>query len=213
MEAPEAGIDLLLAELGFDTPKAATAARARLESAGLTRPGKRFIARAKLARVRATLAALARWCGGADCAAFLRRGAGARELVLVSATQCESCRGSASRRAARQLAGLANGDRLPRILVVGGSPRTHAELSCQADVGLEFRLVDGTAPPRPERARADIDWADAIVIWASTELSHKVSGLYAGRYSRGKLITVPRRGTAALLEACASFFAARSRRG
>jgi len=187
-----------------------TRAREKLEAAGLTRPEKRRIVSSKLERARDVLRSqLIRVCHRKAC----RDVADVREHVLVSAAYCELCGGSPNRRAgalARQ-AMLAAGYR--HLLVVGGSPSTQASLvkSLGSDV-LEIRCIDGTQGTRcSNTVEADLDWADFMVVWATTPLPHKVSGPYTSR-ARGRLpwITVARRGVEALCDALVRSAHARS---
>ena len=54
---------------------------------------------------------------------------------------------------------------------------------------------------RGTEPKGDLEWADLVLIWGSSELGHKVSLLYtAGPQAlRHKVLTVARRGVAALL--------------
>jgi hypothetical protein len=61
-------IPTLLNDLGLCSPEAQAQGRAFLEAHGLTRPGKKNLALAKVERARAVLAGeLRRVCGNADC--------------------------------------------------------------------------------------------------------------------------------------------------
>jgi hypothetical protein len=190
-------IEGFLADEGF-LDEAAARARAILEAAGLTRVGKRRIAVNKLNAARTVLQSrLLRICHRAAC----RQPEDARERVVVLPRACQVCGGSTNRRAgelARQ-ALLDAGYR--RILVVGGTRTTHADLrGSLADGDLEVRCVDGSQSTRPlPTVEADLDWADVLVIWATTPLPHKLSLRYTSR-APGRLpcITVARRGVAAL---------------
>jgi hypothetical protein len=127
-----------------------------------------------------------------------------RDLVEVLEPQCEVCAGSNNRRAgyaarrALQMAGARH------LLVVGGSRTTHAALRASLeDEAIEVRCIDGTAGARPApTVDADLDWADLLIVWASTPLPHKVSQPYTSR-ARGRvpMITVPRRGVEAVCHA------------
>ncbi len=65
---------------------------------------------------------------------------------------------------------------------------------------IELRLVDGTRHRPIDRAKADLDWADRVLLWGATELHHKVSKQYAdASATRHKVVHVPRRGVAQLL--------------
>lgn len=195
-------IDALLAELGFRGPAARALARAALEAAGLTRPGKRNLAAAKRQRVedllgeRFTLACPREHCRSAAAAS-------GREVVVVegpAASACEFCGGSTNRSAwERALSAMARrGWR--RLVVVGGSPALHTELRALVDGRIELRLIDGTARRTAQDAAHDLAWADRIVVWGATLLDHKVSQLYTDRRSP-KVVTVARRGLTALAEA------------
>lgn len=193
-------IDEELTRLGYGTPAALEAARAALESARLTRPGKRRMAVSKRALLRQTLArSVALLCPA--CVPLGRHAAG-RRVVLGDARACELCGGSNNRRYALQAldALAATGNR--RILVVGGSPGTRLELRDLFAHGVDLRFVDGAGAHRRGDADALIAWADLIVVWAPTELPHKVSDLYtASPSARRKLVMVHRRGVAALCQA------------
>ncbi|WP_237245186.1 hypothetical protein [Sorangium cellulosum] len=65
---------------------------------------------------------------------------------------------------------------------------------------VDIRIVDGEGHRNAAKADADLRWADVVAVWSSTILSHKVSKLYTDRRDAfgDKLVTVPRRGVAAL---------------
>ncbi len=193
------GIQRFLEREGF-VGDALHHARTILEAAGLTRPGKRRISETKLDRARDVLRTqLIRVCHRKAC----RDVDAQREPVLVPTTSCELCGGSLNRRAgdlARQ-AMLAAGYR--RLLVVGGTPTTQAALT--ESLGsplLGIRCIDGTQGTRSAyTVEADLDWADVLVIWATTPLPHKISRPYTSR-APGRLpwITVARRGVGAVCD-------------
>ena len=66
---------------------------------------------------------------------------------------------------------------LERILVIGGSGAAHVELR-EALLGttLDLRVIDGlNASPTKRTAAPDLAWAQLMVVWASTQLPHRVS--------------------------------------
>ena len=64
----------------------------------------------------------------------------------------------------------------------------------------ELRIISGTDRHTRRQARTNLDWADVVLIWGSTELDHKVSQLYTdGRHRH--VVAVARRGIEALAEA------------
>jgi hypothetical protein len=195
----------LLGELGFSDPGAQEAARQALEQAGLTRPGKSRISEGKLERVRSLLAAgFARACADKACRDALARAKPQAKLLLVKeARDCERCGGSDNLKAMRRLADLCRPRHIARVVVVGGSPSVRAELVSLKPAEWELRLVDGTERRTPDKARADLEWAQLVFVWGSSELDHKVSKLYTDTASphRHKRVQVARRGVAALLNA------------
>jgi hypothetical protein len=85
-------------------------------------------------------------------------------------------------------------------VIVGGSPAVHDEIRREAPRDWELRLVEGTVRRTLDAARADLRWADLVLVWGSSELDQKVSTLYT-RESNPKVVAIAKRGIAALLEA------------
>jgi hypothetical protein len=104
---------------------------------------------------------------------------------------------------------------LERILLVGGSGKAHAEIrELTAGSPIEWRIIDGRND-RPTRRTAAPDqaWAQLLVVWASTELPHRVSQVYTEDRPEGlPLVTVARRGVEALCQAVSQFAAGAARR-
>jgi hypothetical protein len=187
-------IDALLDDLGYGTPELRAAARTALEVGGLTRPGKRRIAAAKREPARAALAA-AVVAACADCAPSAAADDPARRVVVVDPERCGICGGSSNERAIAALEAACAGAGVRRLVVVGGSPGTRADLRGRVR-GLELRLVDGVARRTLRQARDDLAWADLVVIWGATEIDHKTSALYTG----ANVVTCQRRGVTSLVE-------------
>lgn len=190
-----------LHEEGFATSEAVAAARAQLEAAGLTHSRKQAISRAKLGTARAVLAEkVIRVCGD-SCAQFARKSSPARQPLQSTRRTCEVCCGSNNRRAARLLAASLERSGVRRLLIVGGTGQLHRELDTLLEgSGTELRCIDGVErPPSKRDALADLNWADFMVVWASTPLPHKVSVLYTDECPPHlPRITVQRRGIEAL---------------
>ena len=68
------------------------------------------------------------------------------------------------------------------LLVLGGTPILHekmAELLRKEKTKLEVRYVDGTSAVfTRDDANVALRWADAVAVWSSTPLPHKVSTLF-----------------------------------
>ena len=189
----------LLREEGFRSPAALAVARAALEAAGLTRPGKQRMASDKAARARDALSrALVRHCSRPDCTAEVA-GDG-RIPIEVERGHCSICSGSNNQRALRRMAAACGGAGVRRLLVVGGRPPSYAVMERVVGHELELRFVDGTSNlPNGTDALRDCAWADLLVIWAPTPLPHKVSDLYRGDVCAvPHRVTVHRRGLEAL---------------
>ncbi|MCC7363069.1 MAG: hypothetical protein IT303_01760 [Dehalococcoidia bacterium] len=186
---------------GFAAPAGVRQARAALEANGLTNPRKNGMSRDKLARARAVLAAqTVRVCSPA-CAAMAEPERPARVPADAEPNACEVCRGSNNRRAAQAMIAACAARGVRRLLVLGGSGSTLRELaSLLADSAIELRVVDGLErTPNKKDAIADLEWADLMVVWASTPLPHRVSVSYTDeRPPRLWSLTVARRGVEAL---------------
>lgn len=153
-----------------------------LVEAGLTNARKDRINASKLEPVRAALEArFMRVCSRGDCRARAPALAGGREIApAADQSTCEVCAGSVAQASVDRMveACLRRGWR--RVCVVGGSPNARTTLESAVRARLELRLIDGAGSRRMEDARADIEWADVIVLWGGTQLAHKVSGQYTG---------------------------------
>jgi hypothetical protein len=195
-------IQELLGSLGFHHPEAQAAARQAMEEAGLTRPGKANIAPEKQPAVVELLGVFFLVaCQDPRCQAIASAEAEERRLLPIGEPgDCFVCRGSPNRRAATMLRRLLAKKGLRRLVVVGGSPGTREDLLGLLGDHLEIRLIDGTTRRSAAQARQDVQWADLVLIWGSTELDHSVSSLYSQGRQERKVVTATRRGVAALLE-------------
>lgn len=197
------GIEALLEKAGFGESEAKARARAALEEAKLTHPGKQRISNEKIPRVEAVLKErFFLHCGDPQCLA-VAQGSG-RELVRASDRSCcQGCGGSDNWRASAALIEACRSRSVRRLVVVGGSPSVREELENALGGSLELRMIDGTERRTADRARNDLEWADLVLIWGASELHHKVSLLYtqASPGLRRKVVMVARRGIAALLSA------------
>jgi hypothetical protein len=192
-------IETLLRDAGF-VGLAAEKARSVLEGTKLTRAGKSRIALEKVPRALEVLDRhLSRHCGSTFCRELLERMKTDAEPVPVPREYCEACGGSDI--AGRAIELSLRLDRQIRIVVVGGSPRVRDELAALNVPRLSFRLVSGLDRRTSERARADRDWADLVIVLGSSELKHKISNLYRDRDGEEKVIVVAGRGAASVLAA------------
>jgi hypothetical protein len=185
----------LLAELGYGHPMAQLRAMEILVEAGLTSGKKSGIAAEKRALVRDLLKRnLVRQCP--RC-----REEGRRESVPTERdNDCESCGGSLNRGAMNQAWSALRKGSLRRVLIVGGGPGVHSEIRSLVPEDIELRIVPGDGNENEKSARSNLAWADLVVIWGGSILSHRVSGLYTEARSRekGKVVSLQRRGIAAL---------------
>ena len=196
----------LLRELGYGHPDAAGRALEILVAAGLTSPRKDGIATAKRERVREELGQwLVRLC---ERCAPSRVDDGRERVPVADHTDCERCLGSANRAAIDRAVEVLRGAHRRRLVVVGGSPGVHEALRKLWPEDMELRIIDGTERHTGQEARGHLAWADAIVVWASSELNHKVSEHYTGAPDplRQKVTIVPRRGIEALAVELAARF-------
>lgn len=196
-------IDGWLGERGISSPESRARARATLEEAGLTRPGKTRISEPKLPRAEQLLAArFYRVCAAEPCQQAAQA-SGREPLRVEPRGHCEHCGGSNNRRAEVAFLEACQRHGVRRVVVVGGSPAVREELEDKLGHGVELRMVDGTERRTASQAQSDLTWGDLVLIWGATELHHKVSSHYTqpGTPHRPKVVHVVRRGVAALLEA------------
>jgi hypothetical protein len=196
----DTAISELLRGEGYVAPDSQAAARAVLEAAGLTRPGKERIADEKLDRIRDALSReLVRHCSDPPCVSAVAEDG--RRPVETDKAHCSICSGSNNTRALRRMAAACATAAVRRVLVVGGRPPVWNEMERTLQPSaIQLRFVDGTSKlPSGADALRDCAWADLLVVWAPTPLPHKVSGLYRAEVCAvARRVVVHRRGIEAL---------------
>jgi hypothetical protein len=189
-------IDGLLVELGFSSDEGRVLARLALEEEGLTHPRKHRIAEAKRPAIEELLRTRFRLvCARPGCRA---RDDG-RITVDARSEDCSSCGGETNKTELTRAVDALVEHGLVRVVIVGGSPSVHDEITRLVGARLQVRLVPGTDRRSARDAKADLAWAHLVVVWGSTELDHKVSMLYTGARDR-RVVVCPRRGVAALAQ-------------
>lgn len=205
--AADTDIDDWLASEGILDAPGRMEARVVLAAARLTRAGKQRIANHKLERAREALwAGVTPVCANPACLAAA--GNPAKPIVRTVRDRCSICGGSNTRRAGREMVEACGRAGIERILLLGGSGNAHAELrALTADTPIEWRIIDGRNDrPTKRQALPDLAWAQLLLVWASTELPHRVSRVYTeDRPAALPLITVARRGVEALCQAVKQF--------
>ncbi len=202
--AHDLSLEDLLADLGYRTIAARRLAVSALVEVGLTTGRKSRIVASKLDAVKATLAdRFVLVCSRTSCRSDASR-TGKTLIHIARPTDCSICGGSANESSIdRAIAALASRGLL-KLVVVGGSPTTQEKLRELVRDRLELRLVPGTDRRTSTDAKADLAWADVVVIWGGTQLDHTVSKLYTDRRS-AKVVTCGRRGIEALADTMREF--------
>jgi hypothetical protein len=199
----DVSIDDWLKGLGFGSAEARSHARSALEGSGLTRAGKSRLSNEKLERAARLMAeTFFLHCSSSECAAAAAQ-SGRRPMLCDPKSACVSCGGSDNQRAVSDFLHACSERSVRRVAVIGGSPAVWEELERFVGDKLQLRTVDGTQRRTQDHARADLEWADLVLVWGATELHHKVSMQYTNAPAplRHKLVNVPRRGIAALFAA------------
>lgn len=194
----DVSIDEWLKARGYGSAAAKTVAREALEAAGLTRPGKQRLSNEKLGRAAAVLSEkLYLHCQSTECVAAAAH-SGRVSVLCDPKPHCMSCGGSDNQRA---VADFVQAFGRGKLCIVGGSPSVWEELERLFAGRVELRLVDGTIRRTSDHAKADLEWADLVLLWGATELHHKVSMHYsnAPQPVKKKVVHVPKRGIAQLL--------------
>ncbi len=195
-------IDGWLRQLGYALPGSFAIARAALIEAGLTREGKARLSTLKVTRGEALLTArFFLHCAAPECVAFAQA-SGRTPVPCEPKSTCQRCGGSDNQRAVRDLLAACVERQVTKVVIVGGAPTTRQELERLIGTALELRLIDGTRARPIDQAKADLAWADLVVLWGATQLHHKVSNQYQdsalGALKR-KVVHIPKRGIAQLL--------------
>lgn len=142
---------------------------------------------------------LALCCEHPDCEEVYQSAPSTVAVVRVSDPHlCENCQGSDNRRAIRRMIRICQKHRKSKIVVVGGSPDSHAELQRLVPSGLELKLIDGSERRHKQQATDDLRYSDLVVIWGPTILSHKVSDLYTEQKDAfpNRIVMIHKRGVA-----------------
>lgn len=129
-------------------------------------------------------------------------------LKVADPSECECCQNTESRRFATRLGRLCLKKRIYRVVLVGGSPTTHAEIQqLQPLQRIRFTLVDGKQRRDLQQAANDMRGAELVIIWAPTMLQHKISDLYTEQQHlfNTKLVVAQTRGLASMLREVTQF--------
>lgn len=188
-----------LAEEGFLDAGAQTIARAVMEAAKLTRPGKERMEASKQERARTLFHQhKLRVCEHSLCHWLRARDHRDGTPIPVTARYCDVCGGSDNRREALAMAACMFERGVHRLLVVGGSDDTRTDLISNVPDTIALKLVDGVGYHTQKDARANMQWADVLAVWGATELDHKVSNLYRRPPADVISVNLVQRGVAAL---------------
>ena len=201
---PTFPIDALLEELWFVRVASKQQARLALMEGGLTNQRKHNMAVGKRdAAIAAIKERIARVCSAEACRNALDASGPPgsklpRRIVEVASEGCEVCGGSDSARALEQMAQDLVRAKRTRLLILGGSPNARTAIrDALRGSAIEVDFVEGDRATGTKRALALAERADVVVIWANTQLAHKVSMPFATAAPE-KTITVARRSVSAL---------------
>jgi hypothetical protein len=185
-------------QLGYSHPEAQAAALEVLIARGLTNPRKTRIAEFKRSGSREALSAeLERLC---ERCSQRPPPSGRRRVPVGEPSECERCGGSPNKVAVEEAARLFRMRGLRRLLIVGGAPKVHQEFRDLWPDDLELRIVPGDERHNATDARAQLRWADLVIVAGGSILPHKISLLYTATTGAvaAKVIQVNRRGVEAL---------------
>lgn len=210
----------VLAEFRF-REGVADVAQDRLMAAGLLLPNGSELDGTRLREVRKFLsAARVAVCGDPHCEQVAMSSRPDGLLARVDKSDCEVCGGSANQLGVARLVDVLRAANLSHVVVVGGGPvaRNYLDGYYKIDWGPDqgwrqlFRLVDGTARHTEKVAKANLTWADLVIIWGPAMLGHDVSGHYTRSPRRHALtVTVMTTGIAGMCQEVIGFLDERSR--
>lgn len=173
-----------------------------MSAAGLSNPSKRRILKSKQAQVARILReGFMPVCGRGDCQTAAGASANGRAIVpAASAEHCEICGGGPNTRSVEHMIEACREVGWSRLVIVGGSPNTRREIERLVAGRLELRLVEGDRSRSSAAAKADLAWADLVIVWGATQLDHKVSNSYRG----DNVVLVSKRSIAEVANAVAT---------
>ena len=198
----DVSISEMLSGFGVTDSGARQTALEALVAAGVVsgRPNRTRISADKRERVGSVLSeGFLLHCRNGDCSQQAAGVGDPRGLLLVDQPFCEMCGGSTNRSALERMAQTLKAAGMGRVLVVGGTEAQAREIRQNTPDSVEWRFVTTQTSRDARYYRGDRDWADVIVIWASTPLPHKVSRHFEGK-GDSRRISVTRRGVAALAD-------------
>ena len=156
------------------------------------------IASSKADRARIALRGAFCWhCNRGECRQAAQKDG--RPLLVVQQSVCHICCGSPSARQLDVMSSAMLTKGLERILVVGGTNKKEHEILKTCSDRIQWRFIDGMKAKEDRHYQPNRDWADVILIWASTRLGHRTS-VHFTRKPDHRVITVPRRGIASLCD-------------
>ena len=172
----------MLASFGLEGANAESAMEV-LYQRGLTRPGKKRIALLKATAVeQAIREALVRACHKHMCTRKAATAAAhsSRRVVRVPARYCDLCSGQDNRLAVDGMLQAMQTAHCTKLLVAGGSPGTLDALNTLVADRCGLRVISGQDRPSGKTGKERLAWADVVVIWASTEIPHKLTETLKG---------------------------------
>ena len=160
------------------------------------RPNRSAIAKFKETAVKEALQTHFFWhCRRGDCTTdSIESG---KPLLLVDGESCGASSHSPRQALLSELGDALQERGIGKILLVGGTQEYWQEISSSSPKALNWRFVDGKKAKDERFYRPHKDWADLIVIWASTPLNHKVSKKFPSAGDR-RVVTAAGRGIEAM---------------
>lgn len=119
---------------------------------------------------------VALWCGDPRC----KLPDGMLGLPVSPSSRCETCQGKEILRLAERLVlqCRAQKSNIRRITLVGGRESEVSEFMKAVSGRLDIRWVEPGAWRSPEQARAEADETHLTVLWAGSELPHRLAAAY-----------------------------------
>ena len=134
------------------------------------------------------------WCGDEECRADPPQAA---RVEVCPSARCEACKGKTIRKAAARFVEVCRDKNVQRVTIVGGTPRYRTAIQEAIGHTLDVRVaLNGER--NGSQAVTDVEHSDLVVVWVSSEVDHKFTGLYTD-IKDDKIVICSPRGISSML--------------
>ncbi len=128
------------------------------------------------------------WCGDEECRSDHPQDA---RVEVSPPARCEACKGKTIRRAAARFVEVCRDKNVERVTIAGGTPKYRTAIQEAIGHTLDVRVaLNGER--NGSQAVSDVEHSDLVIVWVSSEVDHKFTGLYTDIKDDKVVICSPR---------------------